>query len=265
MNGQPTDDRPEPRAETAVTSAPDPDSSSRSPVWDLAYALLAVVAVVIGARIVGDQLGRSPGVPAPLATTVGYLVIWLPLVAAVVVACAGLSRGGGPRKLGLAFRWTDLVWGLTAGLVARALDAGLNQVSTGGTGLSPQPTLDGGPDLATSVVLVLAPVLVAPIVEEVFFRGLLMRGLTRALTGDTRLLRGLAATAAVIVSAAVFAALHVAVGLSVAPTTATIIVISTFVFGLIAGTLASVTGRLGGAVVAHVVFNGVAVWATWPA
>ena len=62
-------------------------------------------------------------------------------------------------------------------------------------------------------------------------------------------------------SAALFAVLHVAVGLNVAPTTATIIVVSTFVFGLIVGTLASVTGRLGGAIVAHIVFNGVAVWA----
>jgi membrane protease YdiL (CAAX protease family) len=263
MTGQPTDDRSRPGAD-GRTPVGHPDRGSRSAAWDLAYVLLAVVAVVVGARIVGDQLARWPGMPPALATTAAYLVIWLPLAAAVVVACAGLARGAGRRKLGLAFRWTDLVWGLAAGLGARALDAGLNQVSTGDTGLSPQPTLDGGPDLTTSVVLVLAPVLIAPVVEEVFFRGLLMRSLTRALAGHTRLLRGLAATAAVILSAAVFAALHVAVGLSVAPTTATIIVISTFVFGVIVGALASVTGRLGGAVVAHVVFNGVAVWATWP-
>ncbi|MBD8538918.1 CPBP family intramembrane glutamic endopeptidase [Frigoribacterium sp. CFBP 8751] len=241
------------------------DVRTRSARWDLAYAALALGAVVVGARIVGDLIARSPGISPALGTAASYVVVWVPLVIAVVVACTGLGRGGARRTLGLSFRWTDLVWGLAAGMGARGLDAGLNLVSTGDTGLAPQPTLDGGPDLATSVVLILAPVLVAPLVEEVFFRGLLLRSLDRALTGDTRLLRVLATTSAVIVSAALFAVLHVAVGLNVAPTTATIIVVSTFVFGLIVGTLASVTGRLGGAIVAHVVFNGVAVWATWPA
>ena len=61
----------------------------------------------------------------------------------------------------------------------------------------------------------------------------------------------------VIVASAVFALMHV---VGAGPQA----LIGTFFFGLLAGTLTAATGRIGGAVVAHVVFNGIAVLLMWP-
>jgi membrane protease YdiL (CAAX protease family) len=76
----------------------------------------------------------------------------------------------------------------------------------------------------------------APLVEELFYRGLLLRSLLK---------RGLSTVVAVVVTAAVFAAIHFQL-LQFA---------GLFVFGLIAGTLAVRAGRLGPAIWAHIGFN----------
>lgn len=67
----------------------------------------------------------------------------------------------------------------------------------------------------------------------------------------------MAAVLGVIVASAVFALMHV---VGAGPQA----LIGTFFFGLLAGTLTATTGRIGGAVVAHVVFNGIAVLLMWP-
>ncbi len=76
----------------------------------------------------------------------------------------------------------------------------------------------------------------APVVEELFYRGLFLRSLTK---------RGLSPVVAVLVSSAVFAAIHFQV-LQFA---------GLFAFGLIAGTLAARSGRLGPSIWAHIGFN----------
>ena len=68
---------------------------------------------------------------------------------------------------------------------------------------------------------------------------------------------------AVLTTSLVFALMHALVG-SFSPAGLLVTLMSTTVFGLLVGTLAARTGRIGGAIVAHVVFNGLAVAATWP-
>lgn len=92
------------------------------------------------------------------------------------------------------------------------------------------------------VVLVLIFAIGAPLVEELFFRGLLLRSIDRRL----------GAAPAVLISGAVFGLVH-AEGGSLASTV--IVVVSLAVFGWILGHLAVHYRRLGPGLVAHVTFN----------
>ncbi|WP_423917969.1 lysostaphin resistance A-like protein [Frigoribacterium sp. 2-23] len=237
----------------------------RSAAWDVVYAALALVAVVIASSAVSDLLSSQPAaLPEFVRLLASYAVVWIPLAAAVVFAGTGVGRRAVFRHLGLRVRPIDALWGVGIGLIARVIDAIVNLGATGATGLEPLPLIDGGPTGATLVLSVVAPVLIAPIVEEIFFRGLLQRSLGRVF----HLRAGLSATASgvvsVVLTAAVFALMHGLVGPQ-STTTLVLTLIGTFVFGLLAGAVTAATGRLGGAIIAHVVFNGLAVWATWGA
>ncbi|MDQ4070068.1 MAG: CPBP family intramembrane metalloprotease, partial [Actinomycetota bacterium] len=95
---------------------------------------------------------------------------------------------------------------------------------------------------ASYVGLLVAVVVGAPIVEELFFRGLLLRSLQR------RFSPGLA----VAISSVVFGLAH----FSPLPFRAVILVmVSLSVFGAVLAILAVRTGRLGPSIVAHATFN----------
>jgi hypothetical protein len=79
----------------------------------------------------------------------------------------------------------------------------------------------------------------APVIEELFFRGLLMRSI------QARLNDGLA----LVLSSLFFALVHFQV----------LQIPGLFLFGLIAGTCAQRTGRLGMSILAHSAFNATAV------
>ena len=88
-------------------------------------------------------------------------------------------------------------------------------------------------------LLVVMVVVGAPIIEELFFRGLLMRSI------QARLNDGLA----LVLSSLFFALVHFQV----------LQIPGLFLFGLIAGTCAQRTGRLGMSILAHAAFNATAV------
>jgi hypothetical protein len=97
------------------------------------------------------------------------------------------------------------------------------------------------------VVLVVG--LVSPAVEELVFRGLLLRALEQRMR----------AVPAVVVSAVVFGAIHI-FGLDTAnPLAGAITIAELFVVGLVLGELTRRTGRLGPAVFTHAGFNLLAV------
>jgi membrane protease YdiL (CAAX protease family) len=89
------------------------------------------------------------------------------------------------------------------------------------------------------VLLVLLTVIGAPIVEELFFRGLLLRSLERRLR----------APLAIGVAALLFSLAHFQV----------LQFLALVIFGAIAGTLAHRAQRLGPAIWAHVAFNATTV------
>jgi membrane protease YdiL (CAAX protease family) len=191
-----------------------------------------------------------------LGELLSYLVVWLPLLAATFAFCFLRGSGSIVRDIGLRFRPLDLLWGLTLGVVARVVATVLEIAGYGRMGSAGAILDEPAHDLWWVVMVILAPVLVSPFIEELFFRGLVLRAVSRAAV-DNGAVRRWALGTAVVVSAATFALVHlVNAGSS---TGALVIGLSTFLLGLGAGALAAVTGRLGGAIVAHVVFNALVV------
>lgn len=131
-----------------------------------------------------------------------------------------------------------LKWIIIALLAAFLFDAGKWLL---GLPLVPEFGLDTYRTMGVAWVFFPAVVIVAPVLEEAFFRGFMMSGLERGFLG---------ARGAVIVTAAVWAAIHVQYELYD--------VAWIFVLGCILGTSRLLTGSIYPAVAAHVVMNLVA-------
>jgi len=229
-------------------------------VRDLAYGVAGVLAVVVAVTIASAVFRGAALASGPATVARAYLPVWVPMLLAVALAVRGRSAG---RLLGLRLGPLDVLWAIGGGFAARVVDAAVALGVTGSTGLVPAPTLGGAitPWFVVSVVLV--PVVIAPFVEELLFRGLLQRSATRLL--HRRMPRVPSAVVAVVATSVLFALLHVA--LTPSTTSAVLLVefIGTFALGVAAGAIAAATGRIGGAILAHAVFNAVAVLLTWPA
>jgi membrane protease YdiL (CAAX protease family) len=173
---------------------------AREPV--AAAAVLAAV-LLLGPPVQGALLPRLPApwnlLPLGLAGALLLLASrLLPGVLGVPRPALLAATPGWGRALGLAL-WVHLTLLLRAGLLLGAVLA-----LVGGAAATPLPTPVEGVvagevrgALATALFLAVAVVL-APLAEEAFFRGLLLQGL----------LRWLAPPAAVAASAAVFALMH---------------------------------------------------------
>lgn len=221
---------------------------------DLLVILVALGVAVILARIVG-QVTRTGGIPSPLMQVLAAdAAVWVPLVVAVAVVLRRTTRSAVVARLQLDLG--NVVFAIGIVVVCRVLDAFLSLSFTGSTGLVPAPTL-GTPDVGLLLVSAIGIALVSPVLEEVVFRGLFQRRLAAELTPRTRFL-------AVLVTAFLFALLHLLLGAGTTTLGGFQVFVTTFVLGLLTGVLVAMTDRLGGAVLAHVLFNTIAVVATWP-
>lgn len=222
-----------------------------------------LLTTVIGAvvRISGVDLG-------PALLVVAASPIWIGLLGTAVWACRRHGTGNLISDLALRIRWIDLLIGLGAGLALRFVIGIWTVVCTWLTGQQPEGNLNdvlGGGGLGTGVWLVVnasAIAVVGPVIEEIFFRGVGLRGALAGLLRRSATQPKLAdprrrARIAIVATAAVFALLHVSEvddaisALALLP--------GLFVAGVVLGWLTIRTGRLGPAVVTHVVFNAVAV------
>ena len=190
------------------------------------------------------------GLPAWVATALDAIVLLAPLVAGALVA----ARAAGPavaRALGIRVTFVDLVLGVLVALVARAVVEIVTP--TQGSLLSPFGDTDAD-QLAALAVSVVAVVLFAPIVEELFFRGAVQRALQALLTRPARSLLPSRAAAAVAigVTTIAFVGLHAVPYGGAVPLGA---VLAPLLVGVGAGVLTAATGRIAAGVVAHVLFN----------
>lgn len=232
--------------------------------WGLPTAVLTIVGIVLplGALILLFGFGVIPYSPA--AVFVGSFGSYLVALAVPFIA----SRWRGLRSMaadyGLRFRWIDIPIGIGLGIGVRlAIVAVL-------IAFSPflqdaQSNLDLEPDplwfVLSSVVI---PVVVAPVVEEVLCRGVVMRAVRNRMlrrpagaTPPTRGRRLWAVLFSIIASTLVFALLHG--HQMVNPATVVTLGATTIIAGLAHGWISTVTGRLGAAIVSHATLNGTAV------
>jgi membrane protease YdiL (CAAX protease family) len=232
------------------------------------YALIGfLVGQLLGAVfgiVAGDVAGKSAaqmkvitGASVPpewyvLSTLAG---LWVGFFGAPWLA----SRLQGTRRfvadLGVRFRWIDL-WGILIGLAGQGVIVALyapfqHDIHNFN---APSQKLTGGAHGGGFVIVALATVLLAPFMEELFFRGLLFKALARLFTpngpGVTRA-RGFGVVVAVVVDGLLFGLAHgewvQLAGLAL--------------FGALLATISYRTGRQGMNMVSHASFNLVAVLA----
>jgi membrane protease YdiL (CAAX protease family) len=227
---------------------------------------IALVLVVILARIVSGAVSSGHVPSAPLQLLLSDLTAWIPLALGVVWFLRGRGTQTIVERLHLRIGVVDVFWAIAIACLARAVNGFLDLGVFGTTGFAPQPIIGKGPDIAVLVLTVLGPCIVSPIVEELFFRGTLQPALARRINGSPDEVAGVSRAAmavSVVGTAVLFAAMHVLVANGTA-TGNLVTFVSTLVLGLLVGGLVAVTRRLGGAILAHVLFNAIAIALTWP-
>lgn len=205
--------------------------------------VLAVALLGIGLGVI---LGGVLSIVLP-ATWGGYAatgMLWLGMLVPIVWAFTR-SRPAGLLRI----RWLDLLWGVGLGLLLRMVQGWL-AVAAGGSGALPSyPSIGGSLPSGFVFTDVLAPVVIAPVIEEFFFHGVVLVSVYTLLRRPVG--RLMAGVVAVVVSTALFVLMHSLTGALPVDT-----VISLSLLGLVCGGLVMLTGRIWPAVLVHVVYNG---------
>jgi uncharacterized protein len=198
--------------------------------------MVATGAGALGARAAALLL------PVGDAPAAAQAVIWVSFAVPVAVAW-NRSR---PRGL-LRFRGLDLLYGVVLGVILRLCQGALAESAAGPVPWPSMPTVHGGlPD--GFVVAGVAGVAIAPVLEELFFRGVvLVCAYTVVRRWSGRVAGGIAAAA---ISSALFVGAHLLV-----ETVSASDVWALTLVGVVTAVLVLGTGRLAAAVVTHIVFN----------
>lgn len=211
----------------------------------LLWFLVAQVAAVLIGGIVLGAAGYEVGDTYPMWLVA---VIQIPLWAAYLIGPIATTRrkGRGPvEDLGARIEGRDIVPGLVAGVVAQLVVIPLLywlfilRLVDGDLSEPARDLIDRADDPLGVALLALVTVVAAPLVEELFYRGFLLRALERRV----------GATPALWASSFIFAAVHGQL----------LQLPALLLFGLLAGWLTQRSGRLGPAWAAHVGFNLVTV------
>jgi membrane protease YdiL (CAAX protease family) len=220
-------------------------------VWfgTVAASLIIFQIVVAASGHSGEQLDR---LPFWLYPTISMVSLWLPTIGALWWVSQRFLTGRFRDDFGFRFAWVDLV-GIPIGIacqlvVLKALYWPLEKWFPG-TFSSDRvehaarkltDTAHGG----WRVVLVVAVVVCAPVVEELLYRALVLGSISARLP----------ASAAVVAGAAWFAAAHFQA----------VQFLGLFAFGLVLGACWRRTGRVGMGVLAHAAFNATSLVMLWP-
>ena len=208
----------------------------------------------IGVAIIGYAIGVAGafGVHAALDAlpstelVVSSLALWAGLLGAVAVVSSRRGTGSVVTDFAFRFRWADLGFGVAASLVGRVL-AGY-AVSpfplprSGRSGGGGRSVFDGQRSTTVWLILVFVVCVGAPLVEELFFRGLVQR----------RLIGRLGVVPGIAIASLLFGAAHL-IAWSGPITLAYAWAVAAG--GLVLGASYHASGRLGTSIVAHALFN----------
>ena len=214
--------------------------------------LLYVAAAVNGQT---SRLGQltTEAVPPAWVVIPGLVGLWVGFVTAAVIASRSRGTGSLRRDLGLEIRPRDVVVGPIVGLggqllLLRLLYLPLEHVVPHLNDKLSQPAkhLTGGFPGANLAVIAVLTVVVVPVVEELFFRGLILRSLVRIFHGTGRVV---GPTLAVGASGILFGLAHFE----------TLQLLGLAAFGVVLSVMAYKFRRLGPSIFAHATFNLLAV------
>ncbi len=241
---------------TTVSRAPAnaPTPSAPVPRWGLRDAgvgfVVALLLSVIGASIVLSAGGWDTVDDAPMwATTVMQIPLWAGLAGAVVVAVRRRGSGSLRADVGFELRASDVPLGIVLGVAAqfvlsyvlmwpvlRLLDRSFDEYSEPARELADKAQASS---TAGVVLFVVLAVVMAPLVEELFYRGLVHRSAVRLI----------GVPGGIALTALVFGVSH-GQALQLLPLVT---------FGVVLSVLAQRTGRLGPGIVTHAAFNATTV------
>lgn len=206
-------------------------------LWDVVWA--GIAALVIG--LLGAALLLAINAPVGTTILVGATLPWLALAGWPLLVTS--RRGNGPRiDLGLRLTWPDTGWGVLtgfAGLILAGIAALITQlfapdVTSSAAEAATQLEESAGRLAITAFALLI--IVGAPIVEELFFRGLFFSALRK---------RGVGAVLTILITGVVFAGFHF-------EPTRFFVLLPT---GILLGWVRWKTGSTGAAMVAHGVVN----------
>jgi membrane protease YdiL (CAAX protease family) len=211
--------------------------------WILGFLFSQVASLIILASLGYLDDGGSTLDDIPLTV---LALLQIPLWAGylgVPIWAAETKGNGVVRDFGFRMRWFDLPLGLGVGVVTQFVVGGIwkpiaDALGIEGVGDAAQDLSDKATDPVGVVLFLLIVVVGAPIIEELFFRGLVLRSIENRW----------GSVAAVLLSGAFFGLIH----FQLADTPPLMAV------GIVLGVLTVKTGRLGPAIWAHVFFNGTA-------
>lgn len=212
----------------------------------LGALVVLVVSLVVGKSVVDALVGR--GWPLITYIVISALVSYGPSIAWLFYV---RHRWGSGRleAVGWRFRWIDLGWGpvtWAAAIGVQLVLAAAVLVFDIPLSSNVESISEADADRAYLVATAVAAVVAAPIVEELVFRGLVLRGL----------LSRFGAVLAIGLQGVLFGAAHVDPARGVGNIGLVVILSGV---GMALGTAAYLTRRLGPAVIAHAIFNGVVV------
>lgn len=202
--------------------------------------LLAIPAILL-------ITGSDPTDLEPLASLVALVTQWAVLIVALVVVSRQFGTGSVLADLGARFRPVDLL-GLPVGVVIQAIVVPLaywplrqmwpDTFSPEAVEERSRALIDGAGGIVLTLLAVGA-VIGAPVVEELVYRGLLQRSISRRLGG----------VGAWVLTSILFAAVHFSA----------VDFLGLLIAGLVFGAGVLVTGRIGFGVWAHIGFNAFAM------
>jgi membrane protease YdiL (CAAX protease family) len=224
----------------------EPDTRTQLPPRAAAIAFGGIVAAVAlsfaGALVAGLVLPHSRF----LTLVLGQTGLWTGLVGAAWLTSRKFGTGNVWRDFGVRVRGVDIGWGLLVSFIARfagfILLIPLVMINRHLIGSDVAPLRGARQDPSVLIAVILMVVIGAPFIEELFFRGLLLRSLM-PIAG---------ATGAIVTQGLVFGALHLRPSYGLGNVSIFVVIAA---MGIIQGVVAERFRRLGPGIVAHGFFN----------